>query len=83
MADIYRALGGPWTLAAAIESASPTRTFDAIAECAATIGDEDDWEYEAPCPFAGNVTVHVYDDTKECFWYCPSGHENSVPWGVR
>ncbi len=80
MADIYRALGGPWNLAADIEASAPDREYLASVECAATIGDEDDWEHEAPCPFAGTATVLVYDDTEEAFWYCPDGHENSIRW---
>lgn len=82
MAAIYRALGGPWDLAADIEGSVPDRTYGAIAQCTAVVGDENDYEYEAPCPFAGPVTVLVYEDTEEAFWYCPNDHENSMPWSA-
>lgn len=60
-------------------SAVPDRMVRAVVECERQVGDEDDWEARTPCPFAGEVDVVIFDDTREALWACPScGQENDA-----
>ncbi len=56
----------------------PDRIVRLNLQCQGTVGDEDDWEYSAPCPFDEDVDVAVFDDTREALWFCSNDHENSV-----
>lgn len=80
MADVYRALGGPWSLAAEAEDAEPEpRQVLANVICRHESPVEHS-VYDEPCGWAGVTFVNLWDESKEALWVCPKEHENSEPW---